>query len=70
MTNMFKPKTPKPDEAMLRAQREQAKAVNDQTAEEAIEAGARRRLQAARAAGGGSSLFSRTGAAGVKETLG
>lgn len=69
MSNMFGMKTPKPDEAMLKAQRRQSKAVDDQTAEEARELGSRNRLIASARKGGG--LFSRSGGAqGVKETLG
>lgn len=65
--------TPKPkvDVATQRAQRRQAKAVDDQTAEEAKELGSRKRLINSRRKGGG--LFAKTGGAGVqerKETLG
>lgn len=59
---------PKADPSVQKAQRRQSQAVEKQTADEAREAGARRRsLQAARQGGG---LFSKTGAAGVKKTLG
>lgn len=69
MTSLFAGKKPKPDEAAARAQAKQAEAVNKQTAEEAKELGARRRLIAARQ-GGNASLFSSGSAVGVKETLG
>jgi len=54
---------------MQKAQRRQSKQIEDQTAEEARELGARNRLAEASRSGGG--LFSRKGgAAGVKDTLG
>lgn len=76
MAKMFKPKTPtvsvassEPDKATQKAQRRQAKSIDDQTAEEAREMGSRNRLIASRRQGGG--LFSRLGgASGVRETLG
>ena len=69
MAKMFGMGKPKPDAAMQKAQRKQAKAVDDQTAEEARERGSRNRLMNATKQGGG--LFSRQGGAqGVKDTLG
>ena len=73
-----KPKMPQEDvaakEAQQKAQRRQDQSINKQSAEEAVELGARRRMAAARA-GGRNSLFSTSGAAGVtapasQETLG
>lgn len=69
MTSLFSPKKPKPDEGAQRAQRQAAQDVNQQSADESRELGARKRLIAARASGN-SSLFSTGSAAGVKETLG
>lgn len=66
--NLFGSK-PKPDPAVQRAQKRQNKAIDDQSAEEAREAGSRRRIMNARKAGG-SGLFAQTGAAGVKSTFG
>lgn len=68
MASIFGMKTPKPDPAMQKAQRKQSKAIEDQTAEEAQELGARNRLLHAARLGGG--LFSHTGGAGVRDTLG
>lgn len=68
MSSLFGSK-PKPDPAMQKAQRRQAKSIDDQTAEEAKILGSRNRLMAARRKGGG--LMSRGGGAGVqKDTLG
>ena len=61
-------KKPKVDVAGQRAQRRQSKSIEDQTAEAAIEGGSRRRLLNARRKGGGT--LSKSGGAGVKETLG
>jgi hypothetical protein len=69
MTSLFSPKKPKPDQAAERAQRKAAADVDQQTRDETMELGARKRLIAARA-GGNASLFSTGSAAGVKETLG
>ena len=46
MSSLFSPKIdkPKPDEETQRAQRRQARDINEQTAEEGKEIGARRRL--------------------------
>lgn len=55
--------------AQQKAQRRQDQVIQKQTADEAQELGARRRLAAARA-GGRNSLFSTSGAAGVSDTLG
>jgi len=69
MTSLFGAGKQKVDEASQRAQRKQDQAINSQTADESKELGARQRLIAARASGR-NSLFSSSGAAGVKETLG
>lgn len=69
MTSLFGGKKPKPDAAAQRAQRKAAQATEKQSADQAAELGARRRLIAARQ-GGNASLFSSGSAAGVKETLG
>lgn len=64
-------KKPKPDEGQQRAQRRQDQALSEQETDAQKELGARNRLIAARAAGRGpSTLFSPTGAVGVKDTLG
>lgn len=55
--------------ASQKAQRRQDQTLQRQTADEATELGARRRLAAARASGR-NSLFATSGAAGVQETLG
>lgn len=54
--------------AQQKAQRRQDQALQRDTAAEATDLGARRRLAAARA--GGNNLFASTGAAGVSDTLG
>lgn len=59
----------KAQRAQQKAQRRQDQAIQKQSAEEATELGARRRLMAAQA-GGRNSLFSSSGAAGVRDTLG
>lgn len=59
----------KAQQAAQAAQRRQDRDLQSQTASEATELGSRRRLAAARASGR-NSLFSTSGAAGVKETLG
>lgn len=71
MTSLFsKPKVDKKaQQAAEEAQRRQSQQIEKQTASEATDLGTRRRLAAARS-GGRNSLFSSTGAAGVKETLG
>ena len=68
MSKLFggKPKGPSKDQ--LRSQRRQNQSVEQQTSEEAREAGARRRTIQRNRQGG--SLFSQTGAAGIKSTLG
>lgn len=64
-------KKPKPDEGMQRAQRRQDRALSQEESEERRELGARQRLMAARAKGRGPvTLFSPSGATGVKQTLG
>lgn len=68
MAKMFGQNKPTIDLAMQKAQRRQAKRVQDQVADEARELGARNRLLSATRRGG--SLFARTGGQGVKETLG
>lgn len=56
---------------MIEAQKRQDEALRKQEREERLELGARQRLMAARAKGRGPvTLFSQTGAAGVKPTLG
>lgn len=68
MSQLFSSKVQGPSEATQKAQRRQAERANKQVAEEAREAGGRRRaLQAGRRGGG---LFSQTGARGVQNTLG
>jgi len=69
MTSLFAGKKPKPDKGAQRAQRQQAQQIDQQSAAESKELGARRRLIAARQ-GGNASLFSAGAAGGVKETLG
>lgn len=72
MTSLFsKPKVDKSaQDAQLRAQRQQEQTIQQQTAEQAMELGTRKRLSNARASGR-NSLFSQSGAAGVQqETLG
>lgn len=69
MTEVFGIKKPKVDPALQRSQRRQEKQIQDQTAEEAKEAGARRRLIAAKKKSGGT-LYKSTGGAGVKDTFG
>lgn len=60
----------KVDAGTLRAQRRQEKSIQDATADEAQEAGSRRRLIAARRKTGGT-LYAQSGGAGVKaETFG
>lgn len=69
MGSLFGGKKPKVDAGLQRSQRKQEKNISDQTAEEAQEAGGRRRLQQAKRSGAGT-LFQQTGGAGVKSTLG
>lgn len=59
----------KAQQAQQKAQRRQDQTLQKQTAEEATELGARRRLMASRASGR-NSLFASSGAAGVQDTLG
>lgn len=68
MSGLFGGKAKGPSDETLRQQRRQAQAVERSTAEEAREAGSRRRIRAANRQGG--PLFSQAGAAGVRETLG
>lgn len=67
--SLFGKSSAKPSASTLKAQRRQERQIQDQTADEAKEAGSRRRLQASRRRTGGT-LYQQTGGAGVKETLG
>lgn len=68
MTSIFSPKAKGPSPETQRQQRRQAQAVDRQTADEAREAGRRRRIRAQNRQGG--TLFSQAGAAGIRDTLG
>lgn len=69
MGSLFGKSKPKPDAAIQKSQRRQDKRIQDETAEEAREAGSRRRLAQAKRSSGGT-LFKQTGGAGVQDTFG
>ena len=68
MAQLFNMSKPKVDPAALEAQKRQDRAVQRDTVEASKEKGARNRILNSNRSG--SSLFARTGAAGVRNTFG